>query len=82
MLPRLRSGSPMRRLALLGLLTISLTGCAGASPFNACRTIPLPEYGLEKSAVIAGQIRAAPAELQGFALDAVALRDAVKACRG
>ncbi len=82
MLLRLQSGSRTRRLTLLGLLTISLTGCAGASPFNPCRTIPLPEYGLEKSAVIAGQIKAAPAELQGFALDAVALRDAVRAGRG
>lgn len=82
MSPRLRSGSPTRRLALLGLLTISLTGCQGGNPFNACRAIPLPEYGLEKSAAIAGQIKAAPAELQGFALDAVALRDAVRACRG
>lgn len=79
---KLPSGSQMRRLALPGLLTSLLTGCLGAGPFNACRAIPVPEYGLEKSAVIAGQIRAAPAELQGFALDAVALRDAVRACRG
>ena len=82
MSPRLRNGSPTRRLALLGLLTLLTSGCAGASPFNPCRTIPLPEYGIEKSAVIAGQIRASPPELQGFALDAVALRDAVRACRG
>ena len=78
---KLPRGSQMRRLALLGLLTTSISGCGMAGAFNACRVIPLPEYDAVKSALIVGQIHAAPAELQRFALDAVALRDAVRACR-
>lgn len=76
---RLPSVSLMRRLALPVMLTSLLSGCITV---GNCSTIPLVEYEQAKAEVIVGQIQKAPAELQRFALDAVALRDAVRACRG
>jgi len=77
---RMPSGSRLRAMPLLLMLTPLLGGCwTTASP---CRLLPLVEYPKERAAVIVRQIQAAPAELQRFALDAVELRDAVRACRG
>lgn len=71
----------MRRLALLGLSTIWISGCSQAA-ISSCRTIPLPAYDSTLEAKIVAQMRQAPLELQRFSLDHVALRDAVRACRG
>ncbi len=65
---------------LLTLMLLS-TGCQRADGSSICRVLPLVEYPHDRSVIIGGQIKAAPAELQRFALDAVELRDAVRACR-
>ena len=78
---RLPSGSQMRRLALPGLLTIWISGCSPAV-ISSCRTIPLPAYAPPFEAAVVAQMRETGPELRQFALDAVALRDAVRGCRG
>lgn len=74
-----QAGSRRRPWMPLVLLTTSLSACQTA---GSCKAIPLVEYDHARSVVIASQIQSSPPELQGFALDAVALRDAVRACRG
>ncbi len=76
------SGSRLRGMLPLLMLTPLLSGCLEAVSYNGCRTLPLIEYPQEGAVVIVQQIQQAPAELQRFALDAVELRDAVRACRG
>lgn len=78
---RLASGSRMRAMALLGLLTISISGCKAAG-ISDCRLLPLRTYEPAVEQKIVAQMRQAPPELQRFALDAVELRDSVRACRG
>lgn len=78
---RLASGSRMRAMALLGLLTISISGCKTAV-ISDCRLLPLRAYEPAVEARIVQQMREAGPDLQRFALDAVELRDAVRACRG
>ncbi len=70
----------MLRLALLGLLTISISGCK-AVVISDCRLLPFRVYESTVEQRIVSQMRSAPPELQRFALDAVELRDAVRACR-
>ena len=77
---RTPSGSRLRGMLPLLTLTPLLGGCwTTGSP---CNLLPLVEYDRERSAAIVRQIQQAPPELQRFSLDAVALRDAVRACRG
>lgn len=76
-----QSGSRLRGTLLLLTLTPLLSGCLTAGS-SSCKILPLVEYDRERSAAIVRQIQAAPLELQRFSLDAVALRDAVRACRG
>jgi hypothetical protein len=75
------SGSRARGMLLPLLLTSWLSACSQASLSDSCRLLPLVEYPQDRALVIARQIQAAPAELQRFALDAVELRDSVRACR-
>lgn len=81
MSPRPQRGLPMLRLLLLGLSTIWISGCQTAVVSN-CRTIPLPSYEPAFERQVVQQMRSTGPELRQFALDAVALRDAVRACRG
>lgn len=80
MLSRTQSGSRLR--GMLPLLTLAPLLSACWTTGSPCRLLPLVEYDRERSAVIVRQIQASPPELQRFALDAVELRDAVRACRG
>ena len=69
-------------MPLLILLASCATGSSGGSHSDSCRLLPLVEYPQDRALVIVSQIEQAPPELQRFALDAVELRDAVRACRG
>lgn len=76
-----QSGSRLRGITLLLTLAPLLGGCLTTGSRSDCKLLPLVEYDHERSAAIVRQIQASPAELQRFALDAVELRDAVRACR-
>lgn len=78
---RMPSGSRLRSLTLLVLLTSLTTGCAGAIGSSDCRRLPLREYSQEEAAVITAQARAAPKELGQFVAEASMLRGAVRACK-
>ncbi len=80
MLSRTQSGSRLR--GMLPLLTLAPLLSACWTTGNPCKLLPLVEYDRERSAAIVRQIQASPPELQRFALDAVELRDSVRACRG
>ncbi len=78
---RTPSGSRLpSKLPLVMLLSL-LSGCQSAV-VSDCKLLPLVEYDHDRSLTIARQIQASPPELQRFSLDAVTLRDAVRACRG
>lgn len=79
---RTQSGSRLRGMLLLLTLTPLLAGCWTTGGLSSCKLLPLVEYDRERSVAIVRQIHAAPSELQRFALDAVELRDSVRACRG
>lgn len=57
-----------------------LGGCQAVP--GSCSSLSVREYSDAEQLVIVGQIKAAPAELQGFALGATKLRGQVRACRG
>jgi PBP1b-binding outer membrane lipoprotein LpoB len=79
---RMPSGSRLPWKALLVLSAMLLTGCGGAVGSSSCRTLPLRSYEPAQEQRIVDQARVAGLDLQAFFLDAVALRDAVRACRG
>ena len=68
-------------MPLLILLASCATGSSGAGGSDSCRLLPLEEYDRETTLTVLRQIEQAPPELQRFALDAVELRDAARACR-
>ena len=78
---RTPSGSRLPWKLPLVMLALLSSGCQ-SRVISDCRLLPLVEYDRERSLTIARQIQQAPPELQRFSLDAVALRDAVRACRG
>lgn len=59
-----------------------LSGCGAGSHSDSCKLLPLVEYGPERTARIVEQAKVAGEDLQRFFVDAVQLRDAVRACRG
>jgi PBP1b-binding outer membrane lipoprotein LpoB len=79
---RMPSGSRLPWKALLVLSAMLLTGCSGAVAFNGCKTLPLRSYEPAQEQRIVDQVMVAGPDLQAFFVDAVALRDAVRACRG
>lgn len=83
---RKRHGGSQRRGArALAILPLLLTGCAGAgASSNVCLLLPLREYDPAFTKRFLGELEAAPpgAAWPVFASDSVALRDAVRACRG
>lgn len=68
-------------LTALVLVTSWLSGCATA---GSCSLLLLREYNAPFTAKLLGELEAAPtgAAWPVFAADSVALRDAVRACRG
>lgn len=79
---RTPSGSRLPWMPLLALSALLLSGCSAAAVFNGCRTLPLRSYPADQEQRILAQAQAAGPDLQAFFVDAVELRDAVRACRG
>lgn len=66
------------------LLVMSLVLLSGCATVGNCDSIPLKEYPKEYSLALADELAAAPASARWshFVVDSIALRDAVRACKG
>lgn len=65
---------------LLVPMLILMSGCA--TPQGNCKVIPLREYDQSFKINLANEMLVAPEKTKEFVKDSIALRDAVRACKG
>jgi len=77
-----RSGLRGRYLVPLALSLTFLSGCQ--TPSGNCKAIPVTEYDFAFVSAFAGEVASIPADAVTvrFIADSIALRDAVRACKG